>query len=772
MATLSVMFSAILAALVIGESFAVLPYQDTRKSVTERTQDLLSRMTVEEKVMQLLQPWSSLTPEEIIAEYKNTGLGAWYLPMINVADNSPKTLAIARNKIQVAMMNESRLQIPISFIQETLHSGCDGCTIFPMPINFASTWNTDLMHDAAEIIASDARSVGTDRGFSPVINMFPDPRYGRLQEGFSEDPTITKFFGAAHLTGLQKCTGGPTEYLTNMTHGLVATVKHYAAYGKGSYDGSQADISEQRLREIYLEPWRYLVDKGLRSVMAAQNMVNGRPMHSNKRLLTEILREEWGVTNALIESDGPDCIQALNTSGFHVANSTETAGIMGLVAGMDQDLGGTAFRTLLNSVQENKVDIKYLNRAAGNVLMAKFAGGQFDNPFVDISRAEKINPMDNKKLALRVAEESIVLLKNDDKTLPLNFGGIHQVALLGSLADDAASQCGGYTNMGAPVTTVRQAFNDTLIPQGVSVRYMAAVSPDNNNISQVDKAVSLIEASDVAVLVLGDSLTTCGEMYDRSSLDLPGGQMELLHRAIQTSTPVIVVLINGRAVTFGEGNVALNGIKGLLVAWRPGQEGGNAILNVLKGAVNPSGRLTTAWPRCAGAIYGPSTPYLYPFQGDHMGQNYTVDGSSSPLFGFGYGMSYSNDMEITKMEISPQQVQENEVFRITVTAVNNANQSVKMPVQIYFRDPVANPVRISNIQLLTFTKVDIAGGATVSVTLDVNSSSLGFWNDGKNGDGHSAGWMIDKGLFELYAGYAGFTSWDNVGGLPGNVTVV
>ena len=206
----------------------------------------------------------------------------------------------ARNEMQRSFVEKTRLGIPVTFIMETLHSGGPDATIFPMPVNFAASWNVTAMQLAAQVIAAEARAVGTDRGFSPVVNMFPDARYGRVQEGYSEDPWMTKVMGAAHLSGLQGgALGGPDTYLNNFTHALVGTVKHYAAYGmsSGGIDGSPADLSEQKLREMYLAPFEYLADgRGLRSVMAAQNMVNGRPMHCNKRLLTDILRTEWNVT--------------------------------------------------------------------------------------------------------------------------------------------------------------------------------------------------------------------------------------------------------------------------------------------------------------------------------------------------------------------------------------------------------------------------------------------------------------------------------------------
>ena len=286
-------------------------YRDASQTIASRVEDLLERMTVPEKVAQLLQPWETAGPVTIFEQYNTTGLGAWYLSMTTLpphvggapppsklcgapqpqspSPSPPTDIALAlvktRNAIQRLFVEKTRLGIPVTFIMETLHSGGPQCTIFPMPVNYASSWNASALEASARVIADEARACGTDRGFSPVINLFPDPRYGRVAEGYSEDPHLTKVLGAAHLRGLQGgAMGGPMTYLDNFTHAIVGTVKHYAAYGltAGGIDGSPATISEQRLREIYLEPWRYLADgRGLRSVMAgAARVWRERNAHS------------------------------------------------------------------------------------------------------------------------------------------------------------------------------------------------------------------------------------------------------------------------------------------------------------------------------------------------------------------------------------------------------------------------------------------------------------------------------------------------------------
>ena len=425
-------------------------YRQPSQPIAARARDLLGRMTLKEKTAQLLQPWETKAPAEVFAQFNESGLGAWYLTMTTLPPHGGEQAAAAppptpptnggaatvkaRNEMQRLFVEKTRLGIPVTFIMETLHSGGPDATIFPMPINFGCSYNTSAMEAAARVIAAEARAVGTDRGFSPVINMFPDARYGRVQEGFSEDPWLTKVFGAAHLKGLQgDAMGGPDTPLTNFTHALVGTVKHYAAYGMsaGGIDGSPADLSEQKLREMYLSPWEYLADgRGLRSVMAAQNMVNGRPMHANKRLLTDVLRKEWGVTDALVESDGGDVIGALQ--GFHVGATREDVSVLSLESGMDMDLGGSAFSydVLGPAVLNNRTSMATLDQAVYRVLVSKFASGIFDHPYTDETRVQSLDKPEHRVMARQMAEESFVLLINENKTLPIRDIKSKKIALV------------------------------------------------------------------------------------------------------------------------------------------------------------------------------------------------------------------------------------------------------------------------------------------------------------------------------------------------------
>lgn len=604
---------------------------------------------------------------------------------------------------------------------------------------------------------------------------------------------MAKVFGAAYLAGLQGgAMGGPETYLTNFTHALVGTVKHYAGYGAGSYDGSACDVSEQTLREIYLSGWEYLAKgRGLRSVMAAQNMVNGRPMHANYRLLTEVLRKEWNVSACLVESDGSDVIGALQY-GFHAAATIEDAATMSVAAGMDMDLGGTTFATLTAAVEANRTSVRHIDRAAYNVLVSKFAAGLFEHPYTDESRAERLDAAPNRALARDAAAQSITMLKNREQLLPLDFELMHRLALVGPMADDPVNLCGSYYNPGARVTTLQTALGHELGKLGVEMTVSRGCNVDDANTSMIPAAVRAAEAADVIVAVLGDTTTSCGEMHDRSSLDLAGAQLPLLRALAATKKPLVVILINGRPATFGRPvdqpkcaqtesatfgcgtGTVLDEVDALLVAWRPGEEGGPALVDVLSGAVGVDGRLTSAWPRTVGAVGGPNTPYLYPYQGNHQGQDYAAgDGYSTPLFSFGEGLSYTK-YRLSGLRVSPEVASAAGSFTLSLTAENTGVRAGSCTVQVYFRDPVAVPVRISSIQLVRFAKVRLGPGESKRVTIHLAAADLAYWDDGRNGSpgvDPAGRWVVDPGRFELFIGTAGFHSWARPEGLGANITV-
>ena len=355
--------------------------------------------------------------------------------------------------------------------------------------------------------------------------------------------------------------------------------------------------------------------------------------------------------------------------------------------------------------------------------------------------------------------------------LPVNYGALPKIALVGPLADDEGSQCGGYYHSGASVVTVKTALEKQLGAD--RVLYSRGANPTDQNTSGIAKAVALAASCDLTIVVVGDTTETCGEMFDRSNLDLPGGQLALLEAVAATPTKTIVVLIHGRTVTFGRGNPVLAKVAGLFSAWRPGEEGGTAIVNLIGGVdgANPSGRLPQAWPRSVGGVQGPGAPYLYPFQGNHMGETYATDGPSTPLFAFGSGLSYTSYV-LSNLAITPNATTAAGNFSARLIAQNTGTRDGDAIVQVYFRDPVAFPVRIGSVQLVAYERVHVPAGSAVNVTVGIRAADMAYWDDGSNGaDARAPGWVVDPGAFQLVFGTAGFTSFAHPEGLRATVYV-
>ena len=506
------MFALLLLVLVAsGDDTALPTYKNAAAPIADRVNDLVSRMTVPQKVAQLLHPWGASTPDELFATYGATGLGTMYLNWVS-NETTPEAILSERNRLQRLFVEQSPFGIPISIVIETLHGGGLGGTLFPMPVNFAATFNVSLATQAFRLIATDARARGAERAFSPVVNMWTDARYGRLGEGFSEDPYVTTAFALAIVAAMQGDDGGsgsgPESYMSRTNDTVLCTVKHFVAYGRGTggIDGSPAILSPQLLNEVYIRPWKALADAGLlRSVMVGQNMLNGVPMHAHAGLLgpNGTLRQTWGLSRLLAESDGSDCIGAL--VDFRVAATPEDAAVLSVTAGVDVDLGGVTLPLLVNASAAGKLPAAALDRAVSDVLTAKFSSGLFDSPYSDPGalNPSTLDPPASRALAREAATQSIALLMNVNGTLPLTFAAKH-VAILGLCANSSDALKGGYAQDGQMMVTVLDAFVSAL--GAASVSYAVGADPDATvaNETRISEAVTLAAACDVAVLVLGE----------------------------------------------------------------------------------------------------------------------------------------------------------------------------------------------------------------------------------------------------------------------------
>ena len=592
-------------------------YRDANASVDARVVDLLSRMTPEEKMAQIVLPFGAKFPQDYV-KYNKTGLGATY-PLPSLPGMSH---VATRNLWQRWQVEGTRLGIPTSFIAETLHSGYSGGTVFPMPSLQGCTWNAPLVSNVAAVIAKEARANGVDRGFSPVLHMCTDPRFGRCEESFGEDPALVANLGVAAVTGLQGpgAAGAASTYLEDPTVHISTEAKHFAAYGFGGRDEAYADMSENTLYDVYLRPWRDFAQAGGRGVMGAHESVNGMPCHANHALLTTALRDQFGFGNGLIAGDAGD---VRHLTAFHIANDCVEAAALALSAGMDQELDAHGcYGNATQAVTAGLLAQHDLDRAVGNVLRQKIAVGlldpedQNDLLYVNETRAAAVLDLpESRAMARRVAEEGIVLLRNGNVSqhsrraggplgppaaaaaaanvppiLPLQGLGttLKHVAVIGPNADNAHSTQGGYVQGGAHVVTVLegavQAANasgnafDVTYARGTCLGATPgctcpAFKPGVDipcgldDASDIEAAAALAAKSDVTVLVLGDSSTvlagdasaheetgTCGEHFDRDNLDLPGLQVPLLQAVLNASQNVIVVLITGRTATFGSAN--------------------------------------------------------------------------------------------------------------------------------------------------------------------------------------------------------------------------
>jgi len=735
---------ALVAALLGAAFVSAAPswrWLDPALPVDERVASLLAELTQDEKVAQTIHLTGGNLPD-ILKVYGATGLGAF--PSFWGADAGGIS---SRNAMQAAIMNSSRLHLPVSFHAETLHGACGGCTIFPMPATQGATWNAPLVHAVTRAIASEAYAVGIDRGFSPEINVPTDARFGRLEENFGEDAALVSTLGAAAVRGLHADNaGGPSTYLPPFA--IVSEAKHAAAYAAGGKDGMAADLSERTLHDIYLRPWREYALAGGRGLMLAHNSINQDPCHGSKALM-DWLRAQGNLSTALFGSDM--CDVGLLARGFRVAGSLEAAAAQSMGAGLDQELcndsdgRGQAFPLAGKAVADGILPQAALDRAASNALRAKFATGLFDGrALVNASDLALVHSPATVTLARQVAVEGIVLLKTDAALLP--FAAHKRVAIIGPLAgcadnssvcDATLSQTGGYTNNGAPVISVlAAAFNESGIEV---VSYTPGAAVGGNDTSGFAAAVAAARAADVVLFVGGDSgglgwnLNTCGEDDDRSDLDLPGVQGDLVAALADTGVPVVLALIHGRPVTFVRNNL-LARVAAVFAMFRPGEQGGPALMDLLLGRASPSGRLAQAWVRSVGQIKSQASPYFSQIQGDFDQVNYNGDFIASrdasspfvqwrPAFDFGFGESYSS-FKIDLVNVT----HDSSSITTNVRVTNTGATAAKQVVQVYYSMPLSAIVRY-HARLLAFAKTDtLAPGQEAELAIAAPAESIASYD--------------------------------------------
>ncbi|AGA78659.1 glycoside hydrolase family 3 N-terminal domain-containing protein [Echinicola vietnamensis] len=762
-----------MAFLAYGQEESEPLYKQATVPVDQRVEDLLGRMTLEEKVGQLstLLGWKmyekrddhvkvSKAFEEAVQQQHIGMLWAtlradpWTQKTL-VTGLNPKQAAEATNAMQKYVLENTRLGIPMMLAEECPHGHMAiGTTVFPTSIGQASTWNPALIQEMAAAIALEARLQGGHIGYGPVLDLAREPRWSRVEETYGEDPYINSQMGRAMVSGFQG------ESIASGKN-VISTLKHFTAYGvpEGGHNGTSVSVGQRELHESYLPPFKAAVAEGALSVMTAYNSIDGVPCTSNGHLLNDVLRDDWGFNGFVVSDLGS--ISGLRGS-HHVTETAEGAAQLAINAGVDSDLGGYGFgKNLLAAVQAGGVSQEVLDEAVRRVLKVKFDMGLFENPYVDPSKAESlVRSAKHIALARKVARESVVLLKNENDLLPLRKK-VNSIAVIGPNADNTYNQLGDYT---APqpnenVVTVLEGIKNK-VGKDVRVNYVKGCAIRDTTQSEIGKAASLAARSDVAVVVLGGSSARdfdteyeetaaakvseaeegqvisdmeSGEGFDRMTLDLLGDQLKLVQAVQATGTPVVVVLIKGRPLNL---NWIDEHVPAIVDAWYPGQEGGNAIADVLFGDYNPSGRLTISVPRSVGQL-----PVFYNYRNPKR-HDY-VEGSAEPLYAFGHGLSYA-DFEYDNLEVTASGMAGSPTVRVHFQVSNISNVDGEEVVQLYVRDEAGSTVR-PLLELKRFEKVMVPAGESSKITFMLTAEDLQVLGQDMN-------WLVEPGSFQVLVG--------------------
>jgi len=706
----------------MGERHIRLNRYDQR--VVERANELLDRMTLDEKVGQMnqLDPRWNHEIEQLVREGK-----------VGSVLSVRRTAEI--NRLQRVAVEETRLGIPLLVGNDVIHGYR---TIFPIPLAESCSWDLDLVERAARVAANEAAACGTDWIFAPMVDICRDLRWGRVAEGAGEDPFLGQAIARARVRGLQArdLAGGRR---------VAACPKHYVAYGaaEGGKDYNTVDISERTLRDVFLPPFWAALDEGAGSVMSAFNEISGVPASANRFTLREVLRKEWGFEGVVLSDY--NAVGELVPHGY-VADLREAAH-KSVVAGVDMDMMGHAFPThLAELVREGTVPVRYVDEAVRRILCLKIALCLFEHPYTDEGlEAEYILREEYRQVALEVARRSMVLLKNEGAMLPLRTD---RIALIGPLANDAAAPLGCWHCEGQAedVETVLGGIRAAR-PQ-CSVEFVQGCSIADESVDELEDAVRVAQQAEAVVLVLGESERMSGEARSRAYVALPGRQQELLEAVVATGTPVVCVLMSGRPLTIPW---AAEHVPAILQAWHGGIRAGRAVADILFGDVNPSAKLTASFPRTVGQVpvyyahKNTGRPYLGEgtVQFDQAYRSNYFDESNQPLFPFGHGLSYTT-FSYTSLEVETPVVGVEDTLVVSATVTNTGERSGEEIAQLYVQDlvgSVTRPVR----ELKGFQRISLGPGESVTVRFGVPVSSLGFHGDDLT-------YQVEPGAFRVWVG--------------------
>jgi beta-glucosidase len=696
--------------------------------------DLLSKMTIQEKIGQLnlVTPGGGILTGSVVSTDVESKIKAGNVGGIFGVYSPEKTRAAQKLAVE-----ESRLGIPMLFGSDVIHGYK---TTFPLPIGLSCTWDMELIEKTARIASIEATADGIFWNFSPMVDISRDPRWGRISEGSGEDPFLGSEIAKAMVNGYQ------AEDLTDVTT-MMATVKHFALYGaaEAGRDYNTVDMSHLRMFNEYLPPYKAAIDAGVGSIMSSFNDVDGIPASGNKWLLTDLLRDKWKF-DGFVVSD----YTSVNEMIAHGLGDLQAVSALSINAGLDMDMVGEGFLTTLEkSLEEGKVTEETINTACRRVLEAKYKLGLFDDPYryFDDTRPEKdILNAEHRKFAREAAARSMVLLKNTNQTLPIKKSGT--VALVGPLADSQNNMLGTWAPTGNPklAVPILEGFQNVvgnevkiLYAKGANIcndpEFAAKINVFGPRIEiderapevMLSEALAIAKKADVIVAVIGEATEMTGESSSRSDISLPESQKIMVRALAKTGKPLVLVNMSGRPMTLVEENDLADA---LLQVWHAGVETGNALADVLFGDYNPAGKLTATFPRNVGQI-----PIYYamrntgrPQEGEAFTKfksNY-LDVSNTPLFPFGYGLSYTT-FEYKNLSLDKNSISENDKIEVTVDVTNTGDFDGEEVVQLYVKDEVAS-ITLPLRELKGFKKVMVKKGETEKVTFNLSADDLAFYH--------------------------------------------
>ena len=760
---MSVIFSSFVIVVILAASATAQtpPYRDPKLPIEQRVADLLSRMTLEEKVAQMEGAWENrqffsdpqtlfvdeegnFLPERAAVLMKN-GLGEISRPSEN---RGPRQMAEYTNTVQKWFKENTRLGIPVLFHDECLHGHvAPKGTSYPQAIALASTWDTALVENVFTATSAEARATGAHHCLAPVLDLARDPRWGRTEETYGEDPYLVSRIGLAAIRGFQGT--GPIDG----AH-VMATAKHFAVHGQpeGGTNVSPGNYSERVIREDFLKPFEVAVKQGhVRTVMASYNEIDGIPSHSNRHLLDDILRHEWGFDGAIV-SDYFGITDLLNL--HHVVAKRKMLRRWPLRPGLKSN---SPLRTRIPALSTRCIREESpkppLTRRSRTLLRAKFEAGLFENPYVDAGYAEKlVNNAEHQQLALKAAHEAIILLKNEKNLLPLEKSKYKKIAVIGPNAADL--HLGGYSNKPGRGVSILQSIKDKVGPSA-EVLYaegckITETLPDWDanevvlgdaalNAKRIQDAVGVARKADIVILALGENEQTSREAWaadhlgDRDSLDLLGNQDDLVKAIISTGKPVIVFLQHGRPNSI---NYIAENVPAILEGWYLGQEGGPAVADVLFGDYNPGGKLPITVPRSVGQL----PDYYYQKPSAKRG---FLGTSIKPLFPFGWGLSYTN-FKYANLRLATNAIGPQGSTVVSVDVTNTGKVAGAEVAQLYIRDEVSSVTRPIK-ELRGFKRIALDPGKTETVTFTLGFEELSFLDR----EMHR---VVEPGTFDIMVG--------------------